>query len=307
MFQKVDYGFELISEKILQWLSHNVELKMRGNRMKRISKSRIKSPFLLAGILSMFVFMIISWGFGSLFFEVMSYTEDYIMENSGNSKSEYLDMILPSILTWENSWLGAFIYLVNLFPLFPCIVALGFSRELKGYFPYAVLFMKSGKRTVRKTCLCYALLGGLVVTITLLLGNAMLAPFAKVSLVDIGGADDFFSKNFYVLHPFFVFNVLACTIYFELGFAFSLMACSVALWKNNSVVILGVPFLFYHLENFVSSQLGGFLPLWSADSVLAFNTEHNILELSVPLIVIMIISVLLIEIKIHSRKGWVIQ
>ena len=116
-----------------------------------------------------------------------------------------------------------------------------------------------------------------------------------------------FSKNFYVLHPFFVFNVLACTIYFELGFAFSLMACSVALWKNNSVVILGVPFLFYHLENFVSSQLGGFLPLWSADSVLAFNTEHNILELSVPLIVIMIISVLLIEIKIHSRKGWVIQ
>lgn len=26
MFQKVDYGFELMSEKILQWLSHNVEL-----------------------------------------------------------------------------------------------------------------------------------------------------------------------------------------------------------------------------------------------------------------------------------------
>lgn len=272
--------------------------------MKRITKCRVKSPFLYVAIFSMIVVMIISWLYGSTFLEIISYSEERIKSTMAcDSKKEYLDRILPQILTWENSLMGIFMYIINYFPLFPCLVVLGFSRELKGYFSNAVLYMKNGNRSIRKACLFYAVLGGLVVTISMLTINCMLAPFLKAALIDIGGADDFFPKNFYVLHPFFVINTLACTIYFLVGFSFSLMSCSVALWKNNAVAILGIPFLFYHFENFLSSQLGGFLPLWSADSIVAFNTPHNILELSVPLLVIVGISIVAIEIKLRSRKG----
>ena len=274
--------------------------------MKKITKSRIKNPFLFVAIFSMSVFIIISWLLGSTFWEIITYSEEFIKANSGGmSRKEYLDMILPQILTWENSWQGTFVYLVNFFPLFPCFVVLVFLRELKGYFPYAVIYTKSGNGSLRKTCFFYAMLGGGVVTISLLLGNAMLAPFAKAALPDIGGADDLFPKNFYALHPFLVFNVLACTVYFLAGFAFAFMACSVALWKNNAVAVLGIPFLFYHFENFVSSQLRGFLPLASGESVLAFNTPYNILEVSLPLLIIVGVSIIAIEIKIHSKKGWI--
>lgn len=37
MFQKVDYGFELMSEKILQWLSHNVELTKEQLMIRRFA------------------------------------------------------------------------------------------------------------------------------------------------------------------------------------------------------------------------------------------------------------------------------
>lgn len=271
--------------------------------MKTITKERIKNPFLFIAVLSLITVLIVSWLFGSEFLTVITYSEDYIKANGGMSKKEYLNMILPQILSWENSWMGAFTYLVNFFTLFPCLVVLEFSKELNGYFPHAVIYMKNGNMSIRKACIFYAILGGIVVSVSLLLGDIMLAPFAKAALTDIGGADDFFPKNFYVLHPFFVFNTLACTIYFLAGFAFAFMACSVAIWKNDAVFILGIPFLFYHLENFISSQLGGFMPLWSADSIVAFNTPHNILELSLPLLIIIGISIVMIEVKIHSRRG----
>ena len=176
--------------------------------MKTITKERIKNPFLFIAVLSLITVLIVSWLFGSEFLTVITYSEDYIKANGGMSKKEYLNMILPQILSWENSWMGAFTYLVNFFTLFPCLVVLEFSKELKGYFPHAVIYMKNGNMSIRKACIFYAILGGIVVSVSLLLGDIMLAPFAKAALTDIGGADDFFPKNFYVLHPFFVFNTL---------------------------------------------------------------------------------------------------
>lgn len=277
--------------------------------MKQIQRFRLKNPyfFLTTGMLLIALFM--SWGIGSGFLDVILVSEEEVIKNmSYNSKQEYLDIILPNILTWEGAWLGAFLYISEVFPIFPSMMALGFIRELKGYFSLASHRFHKPKKSVRKACFWYAVQGGLAVTIALLIFNTILAPFVEVTFVDMGGIDDFFfPKYFYPLHPYCMFNVLACTIYFLVGFTFSLLAICIAMWKQNILWILATPFVVYKLENMLSSGLGGFRPLWVGDSVLAFQSSANLLVVSIPLWILIGVSICLIEWRLHTKKSWVCE
>ena len=72
-------------------------------------------PFLYVAIFSMIVVMIISWLYGSTFLEIISYSEERIKSIMADaSRKEYLDRILPQILTWENSLMGIFMYIINI-------------------------------------------------------------------------------------------------------------------------------------------------------------------------------------------------
>ena len=277
--------------------------------MKQIQQFRLKNPyfFLATGVLLIALFM--SWLIGSEFLNVMLATEEDVKKSmTCNSKKEYLDMILPIVLTWENSWLSVFLYITEIFPIFPSIVALGFIRELKGYFSLASHRFHKPKKSVRKACFWYAVQGGLAVTIALLIFNTILAPFVEVTFVDMGGIDDFFfPQYFYPLHPYCMFNVLACTIYFLVGFTFSLLAICIAMWKQNILWILATPFVVYKLENMLSAELGGFRPLRVGDSVLAFQSSANLLVVSIPLWILIGVSICLIEWRLCTKKSWVCE
>lgn len=276
--------------------------------MNKIDKFRLKNPYMYLSLIALFISLCLSWIVNGEVFKVIFHDSyQVIKEGEYMTREQYLDTVLENMLTWEYTWMNAFLYLVNLFPIFPSIVAIGFLRELKGYYPYAIIRLKHPKKELVLTCTKYAICGGVSVSAALCLFNVVFAPFLKASLLDIGGADDLFPKNFYPLHPFCVLNVLSVTVYFLIGFAFTFLACSTALWAKNAAYVLCIPFIVYTVENFVSRELGGIFPLQSEECVLAFNTSYNILQLCVPALVLIGISICAVMLRICQKKNWSIS
>ena len=276
--------------------------------MNKIDRFRLKNPYMYLAFIALFISLCLSWTINGEVFKII-FHDSYkvIKENEYITREQYLDTVFENVLTWEYTWLNAFLYVVNLFPIFPSIVAIGFLKELKGYYPHAVIRLKYSKRDIVTTCVKYAVCGGLSVSAALCLFNLVLSPFLKASLVDIGGVDDLFPQNFYPLHPFCVFNVISVTVYFLIGFTFTFLACSTALWAKNVAYVLCVPLVVYIVENFISRELGGIFLLQSEECVLAFNTPYNILQLCVPLLFLIVVGFCAIMLCLNQRKSWAIS
>lgn len=273
--------------------------------MNRITKYRMKNPYFYIALISLFLVLMIFWAIVSEVPKIYFINSYDAPDFCGLSREKYLDIIMEGLLSWEGSWIYAFTYLVDYFPIFPTIVALGFSRELKGYYSHACNRLKNPRKELHFTCFRYAVAGGAAVSIALCGFCIALAPFVKAQVTHLNGFTEFFPKDFYPLHPFVVFIIMSCTIYFGIGFAFCYFATSIALWKNNAVFILALPFVLYNVEQYLSIFID-ILPLKVRNCVVAFDSPYNPIEMMVPLLLIVGLSVILIELRLHCKKGWML-
>lgn len=273
--------------------------------MKKVTKYRMKNPYFCIGFISLFLVLMIFWAIVGEVPKVY-FIDSYEAPNfCGLSRKEYLDIVMEGLLSWEGSWIYAFTYLVDYFPLFPAIVALGFSRELKGYYAHACNRFEHPRRELHFTCFRYAVAGGAAVSIALCGFCIALAPFVKAQVSHLNGFTEFFPKDFYALHPFVVFIIMSCTVYFGVGFAFCYFATSIALWKNNAVFIIAGPLVLYNVQSYLSVFVN-ILPLKVRSCVVAFDSVYNPLEMMVPLFGMVALSVILIELRLQCKKGWML-
>lgn len=273
--------------------------------MKKITKYRMKNPYFYIGAISLYLVVVIFWAVVSEVPKIYFINSYDAPEFCGLSREKYLSVVFEGLLSWEAAWIYAFTYIVEFFPLFPAIATLGFSKELKGYFPHACSRLAHPRKEIHLTCLRYAFAGGVSVSLALCGFCITLAPYLKAQIRELGGFVEFFPKDFYPLHPFAVYIIMSWTVYFGAGFAFCYFASAVAMWKNNAVFIMAAPLVLYnimaHLDLFMDV-----LPLKIRSCVVPFNTSYNPAELMVPILAVSGLSMLLVELRLHCRKGWVL-
>lgn len=196
--------------------------------MKTISKYRLKNKNFYISAFILTIIIALSWFIMTYLAQVLFYN-NYATEAD---RAYAIKILVPEILKWENGVASAMYYMSYLFPVFPTFAALRFCSELKGYWSNAAIRTASIKKEIIKSCLVYAIQGGLVtggVTAGLF---TIAAPFLDPQIKNLGGFLDAFPDDFYFAHPYFVFLILALTVYAAFGFVFALLTCAIALHKK---------------------------------------------------------------------------
>ena len=272
--------------------------------MKVISKYRFFNKYNVVSFTSMLLILWISWAFASYFIEII--TMDYYAEDLAISTKEEADsakyQFIIGILTWERYIDSAMRYTVYIFPLFSLITVLPFCDELNGYYSYPARFKNYGKN-LAYGIISHSFIGGLVISAVFSVFFSVGAVFMVPQIQNIGGFASVFPDGFYHRHPYLFFIFMSFTIYFAIGFVFSLLGCSIALITRKKHYVIIVPMLLYLGDSYI---LGGILGLYKYQifgCVCAFNTVYSTFENFIPLLPFFIISIFIILIYIFKQRN----
>ena len=278
--------------------------------MRKVVSYRLKNPYMLLSVVMLFVTAVVCWVIGSPLLDFLKLGSDakYLKEIE-MTREMFNDKMMPSAFAWEMILIWGLRYMPFIFPIFPALTALRFVTEKKGYLANGALRFQEPRQQMRKVCLYYAVMGGLTITIPVgaYFSVMRLFPYTGAKMQTLGGFTDAFSGISYREHPYIILMIMACTIYFLFGFAFSLFACAVAMWKKQKALVLLLPLVLYTVLNYISSMFGGVLFLNMCEPVVAYSTLRSPLELCIPLCEIVVLSVVMIEGRFHMKRGWVVQ
>ena len=276
--------------------------------MKTISKYRIFNKYNVISFTSMLLILWISWAFASYFIEII--TMDYYAEDLAISTKEEADnaryQFIIGILTWERYIDSAMRYIVYIFPLFSLLTVLPFCDELNGYYSYPARF-KNYSKSLINGILCHSFIGGITISAVFFVFFSVGTVFMVPQIENIGGYASILPDDFYYQHPYLFFLFMSFTIYFAIGFVFSLLGCSIALVTRKKHHVIIIPMLLYLCDAYI---LGGVLGLYKYQifgSVCAFNTVYSTFENFIPLLPFFIISILIIliyNLKQRNTLKW---
>ncbi len=272
--------------------------------MKIITKHKIFNKYNFLSLLSMLLILWISWAFVSYFFEVL--TMDYFAPDLGiktqAEASEARYNFITSLLTWERYIDSAMNYMVYIFPLFSLLAVLPFHNELKSYYVFGANRFNNYNKKILRGVLSYSLIGGLLVVLVFAIFFSVGAIFMVPQISDIGGFASIFPEDFYSHHPYLFFMFLTVTMYFAIGFIFSLLGCGIALISDRPHNIIMIPMIAYISDAYI---LGGYLGLTNYQifgSVCAFNTTLSTGKSFIPLSPFLIAAIIVVIVGLKRNK-----
>lgn len=277
--------------------------------MKRITRYRMKNPYMMLSMLILLVMALICWMIGSPLLDFLKQANDSkVLTEIEMTREEYCNQMMPVAFSWEMILFWGLRYMPFVFPIFPALTVLKFVTEIKGYLGNGALRFAKPRKEMRKACLFYSVMGGLTITIPICIYFSVLAlfPYTGTTLKTLGGFTDAFPEGFYGSHPYITMMVMACTIYLFFGVAFSLFGCAVAMWIRKKAIVLLAPLILYTALNYISSLFGGVLWLNMCEPVVAYCTVNTPVQLCMPLCEVALLSILLIESRFHLKRGWVL-
>ena len=205
--------------------------------MNVITKYKILNKYNVLSFISMLLVLWISWAFVSNFIEIL--TMDYFAPDLAVKTQQEANQLryeyIISILTWETYIDSSMNYVVYLFPLFSLITVLPFYNELKSYYVFGANRFRNYTKEVLRGVFSHALIGGLLIVLVFTVFFSIGSIFMQSSLTDIGGYASILPDGFYSKHPYLFFMFMTVTIYFTIGFVFSLLGCAIALVSNKSL------------------------------------------------------------------------
>ncbi len=270
--------------------------------MRLIEKKRIISKYVLFSMVIMFIVMFVSWGVVSGFFEVLFMDYSAPDLSSELTKEEIRFIFLDQILVWERLISSSISYIVYFFPLFAVIPVVGLYKERTTIMNMACHREISQKKTYYKMILQYVLIGGLTVSITLLIYFTLFDYFMYPSISDIGGYMDIFPDDFYFNHPYLFFVFMAFSIYFFISISFALIGTGVAMITDREYMVLIVPLLVYFSENILFS-ITRIKELNIFESVLSYNTLYSTGQVFIPVLPIFFGGILLNIYGVHRQMS----
>lgn len=260
--------------------------------MKKINQYRLKNKYSLISIVTLLIILILSWFYNSCLMEFL-FDSRYTVEDQ--------KILIPQILNWE-IWVDASMYyMVYLFPIFAILPVLPFQDEKKLYLRQGYHRFDNYRREVIKTILQYSLIGGGVLSLGFIAYYSIGSFFLVPSIENIGGYASIFPADFYWNYPYLFFLFMAVTIYFAIGFTFSLMACGISILVDNKYLMVVIPWGIYLMDAYLLGGLGLHNYQIFA-SVCSFNTILTTFESFIPVLILLVVAIGLTTIGILRKR-----